>query len=422
LVVLLFSGLIVVCAPAFLAVAFYAYDTPVVGLITLGAACIGALTPTILRVTRSIPIAASALTFAITLNVTLVVGSAEGLTSPALPWLALIPVFAIATAGRRAGIIWSLICLLLVLFLLVTTRLEMIPSHEMPLDQRQSASAWNTILLVVFVAGFLIMYEGLRERSVQALRKMHEELDLARRRQMVADRLAALGTLAAGVGHEINNPLTYVLGNLKEIRAEMDDLGSTSLSPQQLAQWSEGIDEAIEGSTRVATIVGDLRAFARTDDEPLKSIEPAAIVRSALRITAAYWRDRAKVVEQLDHLPRVRGAPSKLIQVFVNLITNAVAAMPDRPSTESLIRLVGKRNGASVEIAVEDNGSGITPEVMARMFEPFFTTKPVGSGTGLGLATSRAYVQAGGGRLEVSSTVGAGATFTVILPVADEEK
>ena len=160
-VVLLFSALIVICAPAFVVIAFFIYQRPVVGMISVGAALMAAVTPPLLRLTRSVPAAAGVLTLAITINVALAVASAEGLTSPALPWLALIPVFAIATAGRRAGVVWSLICLLLVVGLLGLTLLGWLPNEEMLLPQRQSAAAWNTMLLVVFIAGFMLMHEGL---------------------------------------------------------------------------------------------------------------------------------------------------------------------------------------------------------------------------------------------------------------------
>ncbi len=418
-VVLLFSLLIVLCAPGFVAVAFYAYEVPVVGVISIGAALIAAATPIVLKVTDSVPIAAGLLTFAIVLNVALAVGAAEGLTSPALAWLALIPIFAIATAGRRAGVAWSLLSILTVGALAFMTVFGWLPDHEMPLPARQSAAAWNTVLLVVLVGGFMLLHEGLRERSEAALRKKQIELDEARQRQADADRLASIGTLAAGVGHEINNPLTYVLGNLRELRAQLDPKQTAKPSSEMLPEWRRAVDESIEGASRVAEIVGDLRAFARTEDEGERSADPVAAVRSALRITAPHWRARTRLFDELEALPPVVGPASKLIRVLVDLITRAVAAMPERPAEENEIRVRAGRAGEQVEILVEDNGDPISPDAMVRLFEPFFTSKPLGGLPGIGLGVTRANVEAAGGRLDAKSTPGRGTVFTVVLPLSE---
>ena len=226
-----------------------------------------------------------------------------------------------------------------------------------------------------------------------------------------ADRLIAAGTLAAGVAHEINNPLTYVLGNIDLLRMRQRDLGpDVSLA---LTQIRDGIE-------RIRDVVADLRAFARPDERLVGRVDPRAVCEAALRITASLVRHRATITTAFAaDTPTVIANESRLGQVVINLIVNASHAMPDRPTAANQIVVRTSRcpDGAAA-IEVEDNGSGIPPEVVPRLFDPFFTTKAPGEGTGLGLSVCHSIVAALDGRIEVTTEVDAGTTFRVIVPAA----
>ncbi|MBL8625531.1 MAG: response regulator [Myxococcales bacterium] len=226
-----------------------------------------------------------------------------------------------------------------------------------------------------------------------------------------ADRLIAAGTLAAGVAHEINNPLTYVLGNIDLLRMRQRDLTpDVSLA---LTQIRDGIE-------RIRDVVADLRAFARPDERLVGRVELRAVCEAALRITASLVRHRATIATDFAaDTPTVLANESRLGQVVINLIVNASHAMPARPTAANLIVVRTSRlpDGAAA-IEVEDNGSGIPPEVLPRLFDPFFTTKAPGEGTGLGLSVCHSIVAALDGRIEVTTVVDGGTTFRVVLPAA----
>ncbi|WP_205519761.1 hybrid sensor histidine kinase/response regulator [Pyxidicoccus caerfyrddinensis] len=233
---------------------------------------------------------------------------------------------------------------------------------------------------------------------------------------MVAERMASVGTLAAGVAHEINNPLAYVCSNLSFLK---DRLSQAALSPDTLPELREVVAEAEEGAGRVVSIVRDLRTFARADEDRLAPVDVSRVVDSALRLVRNELSHRARLVCTLHPVPRVHGNDVRLSQVVVNLLVNALQALPERPAEENEVR-VSLRPGrpGQVELEVADNGHGISPEVQRRIFDPFFTTKPVGEGTGLGLSICLTLVQAMGGRIDVSSTPGRGSSFRVVLPAS----
>ena len=229
-----------------------------------------------------------------------------------------------------------------------------------------------------------------------------------------ADRLIAAGTLAAGVAHEINNPLTYVLGNVELIGRRLRDL------PAVEPVLRDSLAQMLDGLQRIRDVVADLRAFARPDADVVARIEPRVVCDAAIRVVSSLVRHRASVTtEYADDTPAVIANESRLGQVIVNLIINASHAMPDRPGAENQI-VVRTRRLASGECAidVEDNGTGISPDVLPRLFDPFFTTKPVGDGTGLGLSVCQSIVASLQGRIDVDTTQGVGTTFSVVLPAA----
>jgi PAS domain S-box-containing protein len=235
---------------------------------------------------------------------------------------------------------------------------------------------------------------------------------------MVSDRMVSVGTLAAGVAHEINNPLAAILGNLHLALEAVDD--------NALAGWSgltdlrEELADSLEAAGRVRDIVRDLNIFSRTQEAAESAIDVRQVVESSIRLAWNEIRHRARLVREFGEVPAVTANEARLGQVFLNLVMNAVQALPDGNVDANEIR-IGVREDASgrVVVSVRDSGSGMTPDVQRRLFTPFFTTKPVGVGTGLGLAICHRIVSSLGGDIEVDSAIGRGTEVRVSLPAAD---
>jgi PAS domain S-box-containing protein len=263
---------------------------------------------------------------------------------------------------------------------------------------------------------------------VMVLRDITEQRRLERRLEM-ADRLASLGTMAAGVAHEINNPLIAVTANLAFVREKLDELtadpapGETApADPAAVRRQLEGLRDAVADSQsaahRIARVVADLKVFARPPEEQPRRADVGISLDWAIRTTAHELRQRARLVRELGTLPAVRGDEARLGQVFVNLLINAAHAIEPGAADRNLVRVSGALVGDRVVIEVHDTGVGIPDDVRPRIFEPFFTTKPVGVGTGLGLFICHSIVESMGGTLTLDSRAGAGSTFRVALPVA----
>jgi signal transduction histidine kinase/ActR/RegA family two-component response regulator len=264
---------------------------------------------------------------------------------------------------------------------------------------------------------------------------MVRKLKESQRRLAHSEKMAAVGQLAAGVGHEINNPLAYVTANLSFATEMLSELAGTkggdaaqplpSEVTGTLREVSEALREAQDGAQRVGRIVRDLRTFARSDDaigEQRQVVQVHRIIESALKLASNTLKYHARVTQDFRETAPVMGNEARLVQVFINLLVNAAQAIPPGRAEENEIR-VTTATGAdgSVVVEVSDTGQGMSPEVSARLFEPFFTTKPVGQGTGLGLSISRNIIEGLGGSLTFQSTVGKGTTFRVTLPAAREE-
>ncbi|MCA9705483.1 MAG: response regulator [Myxococcales bacterium] len=247
--------------------------------------------------------------------------------------------------------------------------------------------------------------------------------DLTERKRMQAslqkaDRLASVGSLAAGVAHEINNPLAYVLANLELLG---EDLGQLKLPDQSGVDQTiqRTLQEAAEGANRVRRIVRDLRSFARPDDEPLQSVSLHEVIDAAIDIADNEIRHRARLEKEYGEIPPVRGAPGRLTQVFLNLLVNAAHAIPEEAYGDQFIRVSTRVDQDRVVVEISDTGAGISDEIIDRIFDPFFTTKAQGMGTGLGLSICHGIITSVGGEIKVQSRVGEGSTFTITLPVAD---
>ncbi|QRO00377.1 hybrid sensor histidine kinase/response regulator [Archangium violaceum] len=254
------------------------------------------------------------------------------------------------------------------------------------------------------------------------VRKLRE----TQRRLMHTEKMAAVGQLAAGVGHEINNPLAYVTANLGFATEALSALPPDHLPPEvvlELREVSQVLDEAQDGARRVARIVRDLRTFAHDDkDEEKQVMEVRQVVEAALKFASNTLRYRARVTCDFQETARVEANEARLAQVFINLLVNAAQAIPEGHADENEIRVTTAMDeGGFVVVEVSDTGKGMGPEVLGHLFEPFFTTKPMGQGTGLGLSISRNIIEGLGGSLTVRSTPEKGSTFRVSLPPARQQ-
>ncbi|WP_305805221.1 ATP-binding protein [Stenotrophomonas sp. YIM B06876] len=339
--------------------------------------------------------------------------------------------------------------------------IELLPPHA--LSQARETGAWNGSLPVgerVLIAHvyhhpenadghYLAMFHSIegREDYERELQQRHAELRQAylrlngtQEKLLQSEKMASIGQLAAGVAHEINNPIGYVhsnLGSLQEylrslftvieayeraLRApdpkalipEIDDIRqrfdidfiSRDL-PQLMAESREGIE-------RVTRIVRDLKDFSYSGrDESWKLVDLHAGLESTINIIWNELKYKATLERRYGELPMIECLPSELNQVYMNLLLNAGHAIAERGN----IVVTTGVDGDEVFVEFEDNGAGISPELRQRIFDPFFTTKPVGSGTGLGLSISYGIINKHHGRIDLDSTPGEGSRFRIVLPV-----
>lgn len=273
----------------------------------------------------------------------------------------------------------------------------------------------------------------------------HIRLNEAQAKLVESEKLASIGQLAAGVAHEINNPIGFVKSNFGSLKAYVGDVLEVLnkyeaveplLPPDDetvkclrafkvsidldflRADIQDLIDQSQDGIDRVAKIIHDLKSFARHDDQPVwVATNLHACLDSALNVVSNEIKYRADVVKEYGDIPDVECLPAQLGQVVLNLLVNAAQAIGDGPSRGTITVRSGCVRDQEVWVEICDTGCGMAPEQIRRIFEPFYTTKPVGVGTGLGLSISYGIVQRHGGRIEVDSTPGKGSCFRVTLPV-----
>jgi C4-dicarboxylate-specific signal transduction histidine kinase/CheY-like chemotaxis protein len=245
--------------------------------------------------------------------------------------------------------------------------------------------------------------------------------DTTERKQMeqrlaLADRMASLGTLAAGVAHEINNPLAYIMSNLEFVQERLG-----AMSEGDPARRFEGLLVALadsrSGAERVAAIVRNLKAFSRPD-ETVNLVDVRCAMDGAVDMAWTEIKHRARLVKSYQEVPPVTANEARLGQVLLNLLVNAAQAMPEGAADANIIEVRTAFEGGWVQIEVRDTGQGIAPEHLARIYDPFFTTKPVGTGTGLGLAICHSIVTGLGGHLKIENNPDRGVTARVLLRAA----
>ncbi len=262
------------------------------------------------------------------------------------------------------------------------------------------------------------------ERSNDALALAYDRLQSAQAQLVQAEKMASLGQLVAGVAHELNNPLTFIVGNIAPVREHLATLRADARDrgdPQGLAVCEE-MEQILavigSGAERTAAIVKDLRTFSRVDDGAVTVADLREGLRVSLSLLRPRWKDRIAIHLDVDELPPVACDPSQINQVFMNILSNACDAVEHTGN----IWVRGWCEGGLVALAFRDDGAGISSDDLSRIFDPFFTTKEVGKGTGLGLAISHAIVEKHGGRIVAGAAPGRGAEFTVYLPVREKRR
>ncbi|KVV41451.1 histidine kinase [Burkholderia territorii] len=276
------------------------------------------------------------------------------------------------------------------------------------------------------------------EQEKDEQRRLLRELEQTHVQLLQSEKLASIGQLAAGVAHEINNPIGFISANLNTLRTWVrslldviaaHDAALTQLEPatRDALTAMRGaadldyvrdeivtlIDESIDGALRVRRIVQDLRDFSRPGSGEWSVVDIHAGLESTLNVVHNELKYKADIVREYGDVPQVECLPSQLNQVFMNLLVNAAHAIPVR----GVITIRTSSDGEQVSIAISDTGTGMAPDVVRRIFDPFFTTKPVGQGTGLGLSVSHGIVERHRGVIDVTSEPGRGTTFRVRLPI-----
>jgi signal transduction histidine kinase/ligand-binding sensor domain-containing protein len=254
------------------------------------------------------------------------------------------------------------------------------------------------------------------ERTAELAMRL-QELEATQERLAHAEKLAAVGTLASGVGHEINNPLAYILSNLRYLSAELRSLTKSEEERERWQEVEEALTDALHGAERVRKIVHGLRTLARVQAEPPSRVDLHAVIDRTVEAMEPELRRRTRIIREYGPPQLVMGDEGRLGQVFLQLIANAAQAIPEGHPERNEIRVVTRRNtDGRTLIEVRDTGRGIPPEILPRIFEPFFTTKEAGEGTGLGLSICHATIEAMNGEIQVESELERGSTFRILLP------
>ena len=266
-----------------------------------------------------------------------------------------------------------------------------------------------------------------RELREVAARREHRRVQ---EHLLISDRMASVGLLAAGVGHEINNPLAILMANLEfalqdlrivddNLRGEVDAPPVVDAALLHLDRIHESLRDAREASERVRHIVRDLKLFSHPDGHHSGAVDLRRVIDTSVRMAWNEIRHRSRLVKQYGDVPMVEGNEGRLSQVILNLVINAAQSMVEGRADENEIRISTRLEGADhVVIDVRDSGGGIAPAQLARIFDPFFTTKPTDVGTGLGLTICQRIVTSMGGTITVDSELGTGTCFHVTLPVS----
>ncbi|MBA2663227.1 MAG: PAS domain S-box protein, partial [Bradymonadaceae bacterium] len=288
-------------------------------------------------------------------------------------------------------------------------RVEPSGGEEFQLVRREGAP------LAVEVTEFPATFERTRV-LISIVRDLSERREL-HAKMMQMDRMIAVGVLASGVAHEINNPLAFVHSNLEfVIRQIGDEADAEKLARLPVVEVRESLKDALTGTLRIRDIVSDLKTFALDGQQRSVPMELEQILESAIKMALGQIRQRAQVVRDFAQVPAIISDPSGLAQVFLNLLVNAAQAIPEGSPETNTIRVSSRLVAGEVIVEISDTGTGISEENLSRIFDPFVTSKSRDQGMGLGLSICRNIMRKLGGRIEVESTPGQGSTFRVHWP------
>ncbi len=328
--------------------------------------------------------------------------------------------------------------------------------HEAVLATQQSYRN-----LLVLYSGFLLallawlgwrLFRNFRllHKSNTALRESHDALKESQSQLVQAEKMSALGQMVAGIAHEINTPLAYVKGTFDVLKEQLAPVHALAVQNQDFTEhmrrdkhdqpalsqkflriesstkslldrglfteMGQLLSDGVHGIEQISEIVLNLKNFSRIDRAKVTEYSVRAGLQSTLLLARNLLKNRVEIREEHGEVPDIECSPSQINQVFLNIITNAVHAIP--PERKACITLrTAIEDANTVRVEIQDNGSGIEPDVLTKIFDPFFTTKPIGRGTGLGLSISYKIIQDHGGRIVVDTELGVGTVFTVLLPV-----
>ena len=291
-------------------------------------------------------------------------------------------------------------------------------------EQELSLPCPDGTVLAVHHSGGPVLLQGVLVGRVVTLtdltgkKRAEEELRKSQAQLRMADRLATVGTLSAGVAHEINNPLAYTLANLGYVAERLRELPGTP----DCAEVVTAVEEATEGAERVRRIVKDMKTLSRVDDETIGAVDVERALDASVNMALHELRHKATVMKDYAGVGFARANEGRLVQVFLNLLVNAAQAIATTQPDHNEVRIATCLDAEGrVAVEISDTGAGIPEDVLPRIFDPFFTTKPLGVGTGLGLSICHSLITAVGGHIEVASKVGVGTRFLIILPSVAQE-
>lgn len=305
------------------------------------------------------------------------------------------------------------------------------------------------LLFAILVIGAIVVlwnrniakHASQTQMYARSVEKAHEELKQAQSQLVHAEKMASIGTLTAGVAHEINNPANFIRVGLHNLKIEVEkvqnyiiDLAGQDAEPELIESLNQKFDPLFEhlntikeGTQRIMVIVQDLTAFSRPDNALEKSLDLANCIATTVNLVRTQYVDVANITTDISQLPEKQNLPTQLNQVILNLIINAGDAIKEKQNRHASAQL-GNINircaqvDKNIQVSITDDGCGMNEETQSKLFEPFYTTKGVGKGTGLGMSVSFGIIRKHGGKFDVKSTLGVGSTITITLPIEKSAK